>query len=217
MSLDDLSKASSSASSARPGCGKTTLLRAIAGLDLQSSGRIEQDGRDISVLPPSRARFRHRLPVLRAVPEPDGREQCRLRSAQAQAAAAAEIAARVNELLDSSVWRIRIGNIRLSFRAASSSGSRWRGRSPCRPGCCCSMSRCRRSTRGCACVCAARSETLQRRLGVTTIMVTHDQEEALTMADRIVVMNHGGIEQVGTPLEIYRGRRAPTWPTSSAP
>ena len=45
---------------------------------------------------------------------------------------------------------------------------------------------------------------LQRELGVTTIMVTHDQEEALTMADRIVVMNHGVIEQVGTPLEIYR-------------
>ena len=45
---------------------------------------------------------------------------------------------------------------------------------------------------------------LQRRLGVTTVMVTHDQEEALTMADRIVVMNQGRIEQVGTPTEIYR-------------
>jgi iron(III) transport system ATP-binding protein len=47
-------------------------------------------------------------------------------------------------------------------------------------------------------------KALQRRLGVTTIMVTHDQEEALTMADRIVVMNHGAIEQVGTPQDIYR-------------
>jgi iron(III) transport system ATP-binding protein len=45
---------------------------------------------------------------------------------------------------------------------------------------------------------------LQRRLGVTTVMVTHDQEEALTMADRIVVMNQGVIEQIGTPIEIYR-------------
>jgi iron(III) transport system ATP-binding protein len=44
---------------------------------------------------------------------------------------------------------------------------------------------------------------LQRKLGVTTIMVTHDQEEALTMADRIVVMNNGRVEQVGSPQEIY--------------
>jgi iron(III) transport system ATP-binding protein len=47
-------------------------------------------------------------------------------------------------------------------------------------------------------------KSLQRRLGVTTVMVTHDQEEALTMADRIAVMNQGVIEQIGTPIEIYR-------------
>ncbi len=45
---------------------------------------------------------------------------------------------------------------------------------------------------------------LQRKLGITTIMVTHDQEEALAMADRIVVMNHGVIEQVGSPTQVYR-------------
>jgi iron(III) transport system ATP-binding protein len=50
---------------------------------------------------------------------------------------------------------------------------------------------------------------LQRKLGVTTIMVTHDQEEALSVADRIVVMNHGAIEQIGTPLEIYREPASP--------
>jgi iron(III) transport system ATP-binding protein len=51
--------------------------------------------------------------------------------------------------------------------------------------------------------------SLQRRLGLTTIMVTHDQEEALSMADRIVVMNQGVVEQVGTPLEIYRRPATP--------
>ena len=51
--------------------------------------------------------------------------------------------------------------------------------------------------------------SLQQRLGITTIMVTHDQEEALSMADRIVVMNHGVIEQVGSPLEIYREPASP--------
>jgi iron(III) transport system ATP-binding protein len=50
---------------------------------------------------------------------------------------------------------------------------------------------------------------LQRRLGITTIMVTHDQEEALAMADRIVVMNHGVVEQVGPPHEIYTRPRSP--------
>ena len=44
---------------------------------------------------------------------------------------------------------------------------------------------------------------LQRESGVTTILVTHDQEEALSMADRIAVMSHGNIEQVSTPTEIY--------------
>lgn len=44
---------------------------------------------------------------------------------------------------------------------------------------------------------------LQQRLGITTIVVTHDQREAMAMADQIVVMSHGRIEQVGTPQEIY--------------
>jgi putative spermidine/putrescine transport system ATP-binding protein len=44
---------------------------------------------------------------------------------------------------------------------------------------------------------------IQRELGITTIFVTHDQEEALSMSDRIVVMNEGRVEQIGTPFEIY--------------
>ncbi len=56
---------------------------------------------------------------------------------------------------------------------------------------------------------------LQRRLGVTTIMVTHDQEEALAMADRIVVMNHGVVEQVGEPADVYTPPGlARSWPAS---
>jgi len=45
---------------------------------------------------------------------------------------------------------------------------------------------------------------IQREVGITTIFVTHDQEEALAMSDRIVVMNHGLIEQNGTPEDVYR-------------
>ncbi len=46
-------------------------------------------------------------------------------------------------------------------------------------------------------------KALQRRLGITFILVTHDQEEALSMSDRVVVMNHGKIEQVGAPRDVY--------------
>ncbi len=48
---------------------------------------------------------------------------------------------------------------------------------------------------------------LQKRLGVTLVFVTHDQEEALAMSDRIAVMNNGKVEQVGTPTEIYERPR----------
>ena len=44
---------------------------------------------------------------------------------------------------------------------------------------------------------------LQRTLGITFVYVTHDQEEAMMMSDRIVIMNHGRVEQIGTPREIY--------------
>jgi iron(III) transport system ATP-binding protein len=50
---------------------------------------------------------------------------------------------------------------------------------------------------------------LQRQVGITTIMVTHDQEEALTMADRVLVMRGGRVEQMGSPDEIYDRPRTP--------
>ena len=58
--------------------------------------------------------------------------------------------------------------------------------------CCCSTSRSARSTRSCASACRSSSSALQREVGITFVYVTHDQEEALTMSDRIAVMNHGG-------------------------
>ena len=57
---------------------------------------------------------------------------------------------------------------------------------------------------------------IQKKLGITTIFVTHDQEEALSISDRIVVMNGGKAEQVGTPFEIYNRPATRSSPPSSA-
>ena len=46
-------------------------------------------------------------------------------------------------------------------------------------------------------------KNIQQKLGITFVYVTHDQEEALTMSDTIVVMNEGHIQQIGTPIDIY--------------
>jgi ABC-type Fe3+/spermidine/putrescine transport system ATPase subunit len=55
----------------------------------------------------------------------------------------------------------------------------------------------------------AELKDIHRRLGLTFVYVTHDQEEAMSMSDRVIVMNDGRIEQVGSPVEIYRQPRSP--------
>jgi multiple sugar transport system ATP-binding protein len=57
---------------------------------------------------------------------------------------------------------------------------------------------------------------LHQKLKTTMIYVTHDQVEAMTMADKIVVLNAGRIEQVGSPLELYARRQTSSWRASSA-
>ena len=104
-----------------------------------------------------------------------------------------------------------------SCRAASGSGSRSPGRWSTGRGCCCSTSRSARSTSSSASRCRSSSRQIQREVGITFVFVTHDQEEALTMSDRIAVFNRGRIEQVGTPgrgLRAARDRRSS--PASSA-
>jgi iron(III) transport system ATP-binding protein len=185
------------------GCGKTTLLRAIAGLDIQTSGRVTQAGRDISALPPGRRDFGivfqsyalfPNLTVAKNVAY--GLENRRL--------ARADVARRVQELLD----LVSLPDQGPKYPAQLSGGQQQRV----------ALARALATSPQLLLLDEPLSALdakvreylrleitrLQRRLGVTTIMVTHDQEEALTMADRIVVMNHGVIEQIGTPLQIYR-------------
>jgi putative spermidine/putrescine transport system ATP-binding protein len=57
---------------------------------------------------------------------------------------------------------------------------------------------------------------LHRELGVTMVFVTHDQAEAMTLSDRVAVFNHGRIEQLAAPQELYDRPTVPSWPASSA-
>lgn len=185
------------------GCGKTTLLRAIAGLDIQTSGLVFQGGKDVSALPPSQRDFGivfqsyalfPNLTVTRNVAF--GLENRKLPKA--------EIARRTGELLET----VGLPDQGDKFPSQLSGGQQQRV----------ALARALATSPGLLLLDEPLSaldakvrlhlrdeiKELQRRLGVTTIMVTHDQEEALSMADRIVVMNTGFIEQVGPPLEIYR-------------
>ncbi len=138
------------------GCGKTTLLRAIAGLDIQSEGTIEIAGRDVSNLPPSERDFG--IVFQSYALFPISRSPTMSATVWSIAAGTGRSAASASP----SCWRssasaIRAPSIRCSCRAASSSAWRLPGRSPLHRPCCCSTSRCRRSTPACGFACARRS------------------------------------------------------------
>ena len=185
------------------GCGKTTLLRAIAGLDIQTYGSVHQASQDISDLPPSERDFGIVFQSYALFPNLTVRKNVAY-GLENRKAGKAEIDTRVTELLET-VGLPEQGN---KYPAQLSGGQQQRV----------ALARALATSPGLLLLDEPLSaldakvrihlrheiKQLQRTLGVTTIMVTHDQEEALTMADRIVVMNLGVIEQVGTPLEIYR-------------
>ena len=185
------------------GCGKTTLLRCIAGLDIQTSGRIIQAGEDISTLPPSARDFGIVFQSYALFPNLTvyknlayGLENRRMKKAAIQE--------RVAELLD----LVGLSEQGDKYPSQLSGGQQQRV----------ALTRALATWPGLLLLDEPLSaldakvrvhlrhevRRLQRQLGIPTIMVTHDQEEALTMADRIVVMDQGEIVQVGTAIEIYR-------------
>ena len=185
------------------GCGKTTFLRAIAGLDIQTSGTVEQDGKDISALPPSERDFGIVFQSYALFPNLTSNRNIAF-GLENQKLEKSKIKARVAELLE----LVGLPEQGDKYPAQLSGGQQQR----------IALARALATSPGLLLLDEPLSaldakvrghlrqemKLLQRRLGVTTVMVTHDQEEALTMADRIVVMNHGVIEQVGTPTDIYR-------------
>ncbi|MDW3687977.1 putative 2-aminoethylphosphonate ABC transporter ATP-binding protein [Cupriavidus sp. CV2] len=190
------------------GCGKTTLLRIIAGLESQSAGTIVQAGRDISTLPPMERDYGIVFQSYALFPNLTvadnvayGLVNRRMPRAQRQERVA-ELLTMVGlperggqypaQLSGGQQQRVAIARalatspgLLLLDEPLSALDARVRGR-----------------LRG-------EIRALQQRLNITTILVTHDQEEALSMADRIVVMNQGAIEQIGTPAQIYQRPSTP--------
>jgi iron(III) transport system ATP-binding protein len=190
------------------GCGKTTLLRIIAGLEVQSAGTVRQAGRDISRLPPAGRDYGIVFQSYALFPNLtvfDNVAYGLVNRKQARSA----ITARVGELLK----LVGLPEAGPKYPSQLSGGQQQR----------IALARALATAPGLLLLDEPLSaldalervrlrqeiRALQQRLGVTTIMVTHDQEEALSMADRIVVMNHGAIEQVGSALEIYREPASP--------
>jgi len=185
------------------GCGKTTFLRAIAGLDIQTSGTIEQAGKDISALPPAERDFGIVFQSYALFPNLTVNANVAYGLENA-GKSKSDVKARVDELLE----MVGLSDQGNKYPAQLSGGQQQR----------IALARALATSPGLLLLDEPLSaldakvrtflrheiKDLQAKLGITTVMVTHDQEEALTMADRIVVMDHGTIEQVGTPLEIYR-------------
>jgi putative spermidine/putrescine transport system ATP-binding protein len=184
------------------GCGKTTTLRMVAGFETPSEGAIRINNQEVTYLRPNQRNVGMVFQSYALFPNMTvaGNVGFGLRVAKRPAT---EIAARVEEMLK----LIKLPTLGGRYPYQLSGGQQQRV----------ALARALAikpqvllldeplSALDAKIRVALREEirTVQRNLGITTIYVTHDQEEALSMSDRIVVMNEGRVEQIGTPFEIY--------------
>ncbi|MBV6451794.1 MAG: Sulfate/thiosulfate import ATP-binding protein CysA [Anaerolineales bacterium] len=184
------------------GCGKTTTLRMVAGFEIPTMGTINLDGRDITGTPPNQRNVGMIFQSYALFPNMNVKQNIGF-GLRVRKMNKAEIDRRVQEMIS----LINLEKHAHKYPYQLSGGQQQRV----------SLARAlaihpevllldeplsaldakiRVSLR-------AEIRAIQKRLGITAIFVTHDQEEALSISDRIVVMNVGEMEQVGTPFEIY--------------
>ena len=184
------------------GCGKTTLLRIISGFISQSEGRILFDGEPVDALPPNRRNVGIVFQNYALFPHMSVWEN--VMYGLAARGTPKEVARpRVEEMLR----MVHLGSLADRFPRQLSGGQQQRV----------AVARALAPDpklllldepfgaldKGLRLDMQIEIKRIQREFGVTTILVTHDQEEALSMADRIAVMNEGVIEQVASPGDIY--------------
>ena len=188
------------------GCGKTTNLRMIAGFETPSAGTIRINGKDVTHLAPNQRDIGMVFQSYALFPNMTVAENVAFGLKVAKKPAA-EVKARVEEMLA----LIKLPHLGDRYPYQLSGGQQQRV----------ALARAIAtkpqlllldeplSALDAKIRVSLREEirALQRTLGITTIFVTHDQEEALSMSDRIVVMNEGRVEQMGTPFEVYNQPR----------
>ena len=184
------------------GCGKTTVLRMVAGFEQPSAGTIAIDGRDVTRLRPNQRDIGMVFQAYALFPNMTVAQNIAF-GLKVSGAPRAAIDARVKEMLA----LIRLDHLADRYPYQLSGGQQQRvalaralARQPTlllldEP-----LSALDAKVRV-----SLREEirSIQRKLGITTVFVTHDQEEALSISDRIVVMNNGRAEQMGEPFAIY--------------
>lgn len=185
------------------GCGKTTLLRILAGLETADEGKIIIDDRDFTMLPPSKRNFGIVFQSYALFPNMTVEqnvlfglsEQKKLSRAQ-QRAKALEVLSLVDLLEHKTKYPAQLSGGQQQRTALARAIALSPGYLLLDEPLSALDAKVRLKLR-------LEIRRIQRELGITTIMVTHDQEEALTMADRIIVMNNAEVEQIGTPRMIY--------------
>ena len=184
------------------GCGKTTTLRMVAGFEFPSAGTIEMDGKEITGIRPNQRNIGMVFQSYALFPNMTVADNIGFGLSVARAPKA-EIKQRVTEMLA----LIKLEELGGRYPYQLSGGQQQRV----------ALARALSirpqlllldeplSALDAKIRVSLRNEirAIQRQLGITTIYVTHDQEEALSLSDRVVVMNQGVIEQVGPPFEIY--------------